>query len=182
MKNLVVLALGLLVSMTGFSQSLFDKYEDSKEVGSVIINKGLISMMAEMTADNDDEETRAFIELAKTIDNIKVFVSENDAMSADMNATVKRYVKSSKLDELMKVRDGDTHVKFYVRNGKDDSHVEELLMFVTGIDNEHMEEKGRNFETVLLTMTGDIDLAKVGALTKKMNLPKELNKVGDKGE
>lgn len=182
MKKLVVLIFGLLLSLGGFSQSPFDKYEDSEEVGSVIINKGLITMMAQMAADDKDEETQAFIDLVKKIDNIKVFVSENDDMSNDMNLTVKKYVKTSKLEELMKVRDGDTNVKFYVRNGKDDSHVEELLMYVTGIDNEHMKGKGRNFETVVLTMTGDIDLAKVGTLTKKMNLPKELNKAGSKGE
>jgi hypothetical protein len=29
-------------------------------------------------------------------------------------------------------------------------------------------------------MTGDIDLNKIGALTKKMNLPEELNDAGEK--
>jgi hypothetical protein len=33
---------------------------------------------------------------------------------------------------------------------------------------------------VLLSLTGDIDLTKIGALTKKMNLPEELNKAEKK--
>jgi hypothetical protein len=38
----------------------------------------------------------------------------------------------------------------------------------------------RQIETVLLTLTGDIDLTKIGSLTKKMNLPEELNKAEKK--
>jgi hypothetical protein len=38
-----------------------------------------------------------------------------------------------------------------------------------------MKVNDRQIETVLLTLTGDIDLTKIGSLTKKMNLPEELN-------
>jgi hypothetical protein len=51
-------------------------------------------------------------------------------------------------------------------------------MFVTGIKNVDVEINDRKFETVLLSLTGDIDLNKIGSLTQKMNLPSELNKAG----
>ena len=51
-------------------------------------------------------------------------------------------------------------------------------MFVTGINNTDLEINNRKFETVLLSLTGDIDLNKIGSLTQKMNLPTELNKAG----
>jgi hypothetical protein len=51
-------------------------------------------------------------------------------------------------------------------------------MFVTGIKNGNVEINDRKFETVLLSLTGDIDLNKIGSLTQKMNLPSELNKAG----
>jgi hypothetical protein len=41
-----------------------------------------------------------------------------------------------------------------------------------------MDVNGRKVETVLLSLTGDIDLNKINSLTKKMNLPQELNKAG----
>ncbi|MGB5318521.1 MAG: DUF4252 domain-containing protein, partial [Eudoraea sp.] len=59
--------------------------------------------------------------------------------------------------------------------------VSELLMFVTGVNRDDIEIDDRNIETVLLTLTGDIDLTKIGSLTKKMNLPEELNKAEKKG-
>ena len=112
-----------------------------------------------------------------SIDNIKIFLSEDEDASADMSNAMEKYVKSSKLEELMKVKDGDTNLKFYIRQGKNEDHVVELLMFATGIDEEKHHRSGRHFETVLLTMSGDIDLTKVGALTNKMKLHKGLHKV-----
>lgn len=180
MKKLIVFVLLASVPFFGISQSIFDKFEDSERIGSVTINSGMLTLVANMMEDDKDEETQDFIELAKSINNIKIFMSEDEGASADMAATMKQYVRSSKLEELMKVRDGDTNLRFYVRNGKDDSHVAELLMFVTGIEDKKHHKHNHRFETVLLTMTGDIDLAKVGSLTKKMDLHHGLNKVDKK--
>jgi len=76
----------------------------------------------------------------------------------------------------MRVKDGDTNVKFYIKTGRNADRVSELLMFVTGIEESDHKDGKPHFETVLLTMTGDIDLNKVGSLTNKMNLPKQLKK------
>ena len=43
-----------------------------------------------------------------------------------------------------------------------------------------VEVNDRQVETVLLTLTGDIDLTKIGSLTRKMNLPEELEKAEKK--
>ena len=95
-----------------------------------------------------------------------------------MQVTMEKYLKSSSLQELMRVKDKDANVKFYIKSGKDEDHVSELLMFVTGIQNGNVQINDRKFETVLLSLTGDIDLNKIGSLTQKMNLPSELNKAG----
>ena len=51
-------------------------------------------------------------------------------------------------------------------------------MFVSGINSDDFGMHGRKFESVLVSLTGNIDLNKIGSLTKKMNLPEELNKAG----
>lgn len=177
MKKVVIMVLMGMLPFIGSSQSIFDKFEDSDRIGTVTINKGMLNLVAKMMEYDDDEDSREFAEIARGINNIKVFMSEDDGASADMAATMKQYVRSSKLEELMKVKDGDTNLRFYIKNGKNDDIVEELLMFVTGIDDEKHGRKHHNFETVLLTMTGDIDLTKVGSLTKKMKLHKGLEKL-----
>lgn len=177
MKKVVVFAFALL-PVFGFSQSIFDKYEDMDKVGAVIINKGLINLLSSIDMDEADKEARKFMEVAQGIDGIKVFMTEDKTVSEDMRSTVSKYLKSASLEEMMRVKDKDTQVKFYVRNGKKDSHVRELLMFVSGVQEKNIDVHGRKFESVLVSMTGDIDLNKIGALTNKMGLPEELEKAG----
>ncbi len=180
MKNSIVIVLLTLMPLIGFSQSIFDKYEDLDEVSAVVINKSMFNLLAKMEVDMDDPEAQEYMNMAKKLNGLKVFVTEDTKVSSDMKATVAKYLKSEKLEELMRVKDKNTNVKFYIRNGKDEDHVSELLMFVTGVKNIDVELNGRKLETVLLSLTGDIDLNKIGALTKKMNLPDELNKVSKK--
>ncbi|MBT8206574.1 MAG: DUF4252 domain-containing protein [Eudoraea sp.] len=182
MKKLVLIALMAVLPLTGFSQSIFDKFEDLDNVSSVIINKNMFNLLVKMDVDVDDPEAREFMDIAQSLSGLKVFVTEDKAVSADMKATVDKYLRSASLEELMRVKDKDANVKFYIKKGKDDDHVSELLMFVTGINNIDMEVNDRKIETVLLTLTGDIDLTKIGSLTKKMDLPEELNKAEKKNK
>ncbi len=142
----------------------------------------MFNLLMKMDVDVDDPEAQEFMDIAESLSGLKVFVTEDSQISADMKQTVDKYLKSSSLEELMRVKDKDANVKFYVRNGKDDNHVSELLMFVTGIKNMDVEVDDRQIETVLLTLTGDIDLTKIGSLTKKMNLPEELNQADKSGK
>ncbi len=178
-KTLIVFALALL-PLTGFSQSLFDKYEDLDNVTSVIINKSMFNLLSKIEVEVDDPEAKDFMDIAQSVNSLKVFTTEDKAVGADMMASVNKYLKSASLEELMRIKDKDANVKFYIKSGKDDDHVSELLMFVTGMKNVDVDVNGRKFETVLLSLTGDIDLNKINSLTKKMNLPEELNKAGKK--
>lgn len=160
----------------GVSQSLFDKYEDSEKVTSVIVSKSMFNLLSKIDVEVDDAEAQNFMDIAKSVSSLKVFTTEDKIIGSDMAASVSSYLKSSSLEELMRIKDEDANVKFYVKSGKDDDHVSELLMFITGVKNVNVD--GRKFETVLLSLTGDIDLNKINSLTSKMNLPKELNKAG----
>lgn len=180
MKKLIAIALLLLTPLAGMAQSIFDKYEDMDQVSSVIVNKNMFDLLIKMDVDVDDPEAKEFMDIAKSLSGLKVFITEDKGVSKDMQSTVDQYLRSASLEELMRVKDKDANVKFYIRNGKDSDHVSELLMFVTGIKNMDVEVNDRQVETVLLTLTGDIDLTKIGSLTRKMNLPEELEKAEKK--
>jgi len=179
MKNLKVFLVVALLPLFGISQSIFDKYEDMENVGSVTVNKSLIRLAGNIAAfDEDDQDAQDFADISRGLDGIKVFITEDAYIAKDMAATVKKYLKSSKLEELMRVKDKDANVKFYIKHGKDEDHVKELLLLVSDIEHKEFGVGNRKFESVLVSMTGDIDLNKISALTKKMNLPKELNEAG----
>lgn len=188
MKKLVLIIAVVFTSMTGFSQSVFDKYEDNEEVASVILNQKMFKMLATMGVEIDDPEMKEYAEMASSITGFKVFTTGDEKVSADMKATVNRYLKSSDLEELMRIKDGDQTVNFYVKEGKDDNHVKELLMHITGLkemtkdSNIEINGQKREFETVVMTLTGDIDLRQVSKITNQMDIPggEQLKKAGKK--
>ncbi|MBU2976322.1 DUF4252 domain-containing protein [Zobellia sp. B3R18] len=177
MKQILIVLVVAMLPVIGFSQSLFDKYEDLDKVSAVVVNRSMFNLLSKIDVEVDDPEAKDFMDIAKSLNNLKVFITEDKAIAGDMKLSVDKYLKSAKLEELMRVKDKDANVKFYIRSGKDDDHVSELLMFVTGMKSD-IDVNGRKFETVLLSLTGDIDLNKIGSLTKKMNLPEELNEAG----
>ncbi|MCW1953236.1 MAG: DUF4252 domain-containing protein [Flavobacteriia bacterium] len=183
MKKLIATSLFLLATVSGFSQSVFDKYENKNSVSAMVINKSMFSLLAKFDVVAEDQETSDFIDIATSIQSLKVFTTTDKEVAQDMSNDVSQYLKSTKLTELMRFTDQKSQVKFYVREGRDDSHVKELLMFVSGISQfENLDINGRKIETVLLSLTGDIDLNKINALITKMNLPQELNKVNQKSK
>ncbi|MBD0776616.1 DUF4252 domain-containing protein [Maribacter sp. ANRC-HE7] len=179
MKKIIITMALAVLPILGFSQSAFDKFEDLDNVSAVVVNQSMFRLLSNIDVEVDDPEAKDFMDIAKSLKNLKVFITEDKNISADMLKTMNQYLKSAQLEELMRVKDKDANVKFYIKSGKDENHVSELLMFVTGINND-VEVNGRKFETVLLSLTGDIDLRKIGSLTKKMNLPEELNEAGKK--
>ena len=179
MKKLHLIFSFTLLPLFGLSQSVFDKYDSMDNVGSITVNQSMIQLAGNIAAfDKDDQESQDFADIAQSLEGIKVFMTEDIDISEDMAATVKQYLKSTSLEELIRVKDKDASVKFYVKEGKDEDHVSELLLFVSDIDNPKMGFKDRKFESILVSMTGDIDLNKIGALTNKMGLPKELEQAG----
>jgi hypothetical protein len=155
--------LSLVSTSLVFTQSLFEKYEDMDNVKSVIVNQKMFGMLAEMEIKTNDPESDAFLDQIKTLNNLAVFTTKDTSISNAISADVNSYINVSKLDELMRVKEGDQNIKFYVQSGRDEFHVSELLMLVHGTSSSN--------ETVLLSLNGDIDLRTLSVLTKQLNIP-----------
>lgn len=178
MKNrLIVFVMAvMLLPITGMAQkNVFEKYSESPDVTYVNIKPKMFQMLAKMGVNIDDPEAKSYMEMVKSITSFKTIVTDNKGISSDISKWVKS--RSSSLEELMEVKDDGTEVKFYVQEGKDSDHVKELLIFVSGIDKA-MNGKGveingenRNIETVVVSLTGNIDLNEISKLTDKMNIP-----------
>jgi hypothetical protein len=164
MKKLVIIMLVLMVPFMSFAQ-VFDSYEDEKMVTSVVVTKNMFKLLAEIDLESDDPEVKEYLELVNNLDNIKIFITEDKGVAARMKADVTKYVGStSGLNELMRVKDEGKNIKFYSKEGKNSSFVSELLMFMDGdIDGKE--------GTMIMSITGNIDLKKISKLTKDLNVP-----------
>jgi hypothetical protein len=160
MKKLILTIALVLTTSTFFAQTVFDKFEDQDGITTVIVNKKMFSLLSKMEV--KDKQEQQYVNLIKKLDNLKVFVTESDKKSDEMKAVSDKYIKTSALEELMRVNDKGKSVKIFVKSGATDSQIKELLMFVDG---------GSQTETVLMSLTGDFDLNELSVLTDKMKLP-----------
>ncbi|WP_394760006.1 DUF4252 domain-containing protein [Flavobacterium sp.] len=163
-KKSIIIALFILLPFFSQAQSLFDKYDGQDNVTSIIVNKKMFDLMSKVKMEASDKEAQKYLSLIKKLDNLKVFMTSSAKTTADMKFNVEKYLKTSNLDELMRVNDGEKNVKIYVKSGSSDSQVKELLMFI-----ESANVKGN--ETVLMSLTGDFDINEISTLTNKMNIP-----------
>ncbi|MFK8297936.1 DUF4252 domain-containing protein [Capnocytophaga cynodegmi] len=171
MKTKLILLVNIfLISMSVVGQSAFDKFEENDEVTTVVVSQKMFQMLSKI--DSKDSEAKEFMEIANKLTGLKVFTTENKAVAQSMKKEVQNYLSKSTLTELMRVKDKATNVKFYVKQGKSVDHVSELLMFI--------EDGGSSNKAVILSLVGDIDLNKIGVLTKNMNLPEEIKEVKTK--
>ncbi|VAV83876.1 FIG00651935: hypothetical protein [hydrothermal vent metagenome] len=188
MKNLVLIIAIVIAPVMSYGQGLFDKYEDMDGVSSFVVNQKMFSMLASIDIDLDDPEAAALLDAAKKIKNVKVLTTGDKAISARMSADVDKYIRNSSLEELMRFKDGDQTVKFYVREGSNENYVKELLMFVNGLkeltkdENITINGKKREIETVIVSIVGDIDLREISKITSSMNIPggEHLKKASEK--
>lgn len=158
-KLIIVLTLGIFPTLI-YAQTQFDKFEDINGVTSVIVNQKAFSLMSEIGSESDDE----YLSLIKNINSLKVFATEDKTVAGQMAEEVSKYLNKASLEELMRVKDGDSNVAIYVKEGKRDGFVKELFMFVEDKENS-------SGETVIFSLTGNIDLKQVAKLTEKMHLP-----------
>ena len=166
MKKLVLLLSLMALPILTNAQSVFNKFENSKDVGSVTVSKGLLNLAAHIDIETDDEDLNDFLDIAKNIEGIEVYMTHKPDAATDLKRTAEVHLKKRRLQELMKVKDKDATVNIYVKSTNNDEVVKELFLLV--------DSKDVKRETVVVSITGKIELSKVGALVNKFNLPEEV--------
>ncbi|WP_292946599.1 DUF4252 domain-containing protein [Olleya sp. UBA1516] len=172
--TITVLAI-LLMPLTGMAQDIFEKYSDDDKVSYVSIKPKMFQMLAKIDINTNDAEAKAYMDMVNSITSFKTMATGDKTIAKDITKWVA--TRSAVLEELMEVKDNGVVMKFYVKEGKDSDHVSELLMFINGLEaamkDSDIEINGekRTIETVVISLTGDIDLNQISKLTQKMNLP-----------
>lgn len=154
------LYVALLVPMLFFGQTAFDKFDGRDDITAVIVNKKMFQMMGKV--DSKDKEAQQYLNLIKKLDYLRVFTTTDSKTTQEMKATAEKYIKSSGLEELMRINDKGKNIRIMIKSGAKESIVKELLMFIEGSGKE---------DTVLLSLIGEFDLNEISVLTDKMNLP-----------
>lgn len=157
-KFIITLALALVPTLF-FGQSVFDKFDGQDDITSVVVNKKAFEMLGEIKTDVKEKEVAKYMKMADKIDNFRMFSTSSIKKAAEMKTAFETYRKKEALEQLVKVNDKGKNVQIYMKSGNSSSKVKELLMFIEGGD-----QKGD--ETVLISLTGDIDLSNLEGLSR----------------
>jgi len=161
MKKVILLIALIAAPVLSYGQSIFDKLEDMDGVSSVVVSKEAFEILSKFDAKSlqDNDAMEAF-KMIQDLDELKVFSTDKSNVAEKMEGMVKSEVKSQKLVELMRVKDGKSRVLIYIKSGKNKDFVSEVLMFIKGID----EKTDGLSEAVVVSLTGNIDINKMARL------------------
>jgi len=181
MKKKIILVALFTLSLS-WGQDIFEKYEYDDSVSYFSISPKMFEMLAKLSIETNDPESSQFLSLVQEIKSFKVITTESIDIAGEIQRWVDKHIKAVKMEELMRVRDEEAHVNFYVKSARNDDLVKELLMFVTDINTKQINLGDRKPETVLLHLSGDIDLTQISKLVNQMNLPggQQLGKLNEK--
>jgi hypothetical protein len=175
MKKIALLFAIITIPLATFAQGSFDSFENEKDVTSVVVTKNMFKLLSKMDLNSNDPEVEDYLKMVDNLETIKIFTTDNPEVAARMSAKVNEYVSSNnELSELMRVKDDGKNIRFYSKQGTTDTLVSELLMHLDGL----VEGKAM---TVVMSITGAIDLKQIGKLTQELKVPgseqlKKINK------
>ena len=112
--------------------------------------------------ETNTKDAQDLLSLAKKLESLKVFMTSNTSKGNELKKASEKLIKSSNLEELMKVIDKGREVQVFVKTDVGNDNIRELLMVIEGSDTQ---------QSVLMYLKGNFSLSEVAVLTDKLKIP-----------
>jgi hypothetical protein len=157
----VIAALAFLMIMSGaFGQDaiskFFTKYQDDDSFSQVNISPKMFSLFTKMDAESPED--KEVLEAISKLKGLRILGKQDARNARDLYKEAFSLIPVKEYEELMSVRDKDKDMKFYIKENKNGT-ISELLMVMGG-----------NTDFMVLSLFGEIDLAQVSRIGKKMDV------------
>ncbi|RZK63785.1 MAG: DUF4252 domain-containing protein [Pedobacter sp.] len=149
MKKIIALVLLVMPSLFFAQTAAFDKFKDVKGIEYLTVSKDMFKMLGNLESSAADAKTQKYVNMAKNIENLKVFTTSEKKYRKEITAAVTDYLKTNPLEQMMSFSSQNAKVKIYANESSDASIIKEFLVFVEDVDDKSV---------VLLSFTGDINL------------------------
>ena len=161
MKKIILLIALVVTPMVTNAQSFFDTLEDTDGVDMVVVTKDMFDLLSKFKPEKiKDNEAMQVFEMIQDLKSLKVFSTENMDVANKMEVMANSAIKKHNLTELMRVKEGGSKVKIYVKATKNKDYVSEVLMFIKGIS----KKTNKISESVIVSLTGNIDINRMSDL------------------
>ena len=154
-------------------QSVFEKYQNSREVISISINPKMFQLLGAMSLSSSDPEDRALIDMIKGITSFRALITDKELISNEINLWVKQEAIDKNLNLIVSLQELNTDLSIYVKEDDSEEKLKSLLMFSNGVfySLPEAQTKGKKIESVVLLIEGNLEIDKIAKLISKMDLP-----------
>ena len=154
-------------------QSVFEKYQNSREVISISINPKMFQLLGAMSLSTSDPEDGALIDMIKGITSFRALITVKELISNEINLWVKQEAVDKNLNLIVSLQELNTELSVYVKEDDSEEKLKSLLMFSKGVFNSvpEAQTKGKKIESVVLLIEGNLEIDKIAKLISKMDLP-----------
>ena len=73
MNKLVITLMLVGLSLSTYAQKSFDRFEDMKDVTSLVMNQKMFKLLGKMDLDSNDPEMKNYIDMVNSLEDIKLF-------------------------------------------------------------------------------------------------------------
>lgn len=160
---IILFVMALLPQMTTAQTSidnLYSKYAGKAGFTSINVSPAMFQLLSGVSTKDSSPEAQKALNAMKQLKALKMLVYEPDDSTKvpAFYQEIKRVVPMSKYAELMSVNGADGKIKFLASENKD-GKIKELLMIVDGPHS-----------TMIMSLTGLIDMQTIGEISKSMNM------------
>lgn len=134
-------------------EQLFEKYSDKEGFSSVVINKNMFQLFANVDNPNNDD----FLRTVKNLDFIKILSIKGENDGALFYKDILSAIPEKDYKELMTIKETGKQVKFMTL--EKDGVIKELIMISGGKE-----------ESTLIWLAGIIDMKTVGKIAQGMHV------------
>ncbi|GAA0565557.1 DUF4252 domain-containing protein [Chitinophaga japonensis] len=157
-KLILILALvmaGRQLSAQSVIDRFFQKYEDDRSFTLVSVTPKMFSMFSKL--DINTGEGQQFMSVVKKLKGLRILAKEDAKDGSKLYREAAAFLTRD-FEELMTVRDGQSDLKFLVKENAR-GNIAELIMLV-----------GSTNEFVAMSLVGDIDLNEIAQIASGMNI------------
>ncbi len=158
---LLCLSIAFVNAQESGIEKFFQRYEQDKSFITISISPKMFTMLSKID-DQQSEEAKQIIEVAKKLKGLKIILKENTADGSKLLQEAKALLPKD-YEEMMTIREKDNNIKFIVKENTN-GNILELIMLLGG-----------DKKFVAISLLGDINIAEIQRIAKDMKI-NEFNK------
>ena len=173
MKKIIIISLFFVLPVSLLGQSIFDKYQNDKEVKVISITPKMFQLLGSMSLSSGDMESKALMEIIQGIRSFRALITGSELISEEIDQWVKKEAVDRDLVPEVLVKESEIELSVYVKEGGAEGKLKTLLMFSNGfsIAIPDTRPQVKDIKAVILLIEGNFEMDKIGKLISKMNLP-----------